>query len=83
MATFKTIHNCNTLLGGHAYRVTSNGETARIQCRPPTTSRFKTEVEMSMAEYQAFAEDAGLDDPYRNNNPAVFEKLIIESSPQH
>lgn len=76
MAKFKTIHNCETLLGGHEYRVTSDGVVAKIQERKPTTTRFETKVVMDMDEYTEFSDEKGLQDPYRWNNPMVFSNEI-------
>lgn len=83
MAKFKTIHRCETLLGGHEYRVTSDGVIANIQERKPTTTKFETKVVMDMDEYAEFSEENGLQDPYRWNNPMVFSNLIADRTPDY
>jgi len=76
MAKFKTIHSCETLLGGHEYRVTSDGIVAKIQERRPTTKKFETKVVMDMEYFKEFSDGKGLQDPYRWNNPMVFSSEI-------
>lgn len=82
MAKFRTIHNCETLLGGHGYRVTSDGVVAKIQERRPTTTRFETKVVMDIDKYREFSDEKGLQDPYRRNNPMVFSNEIDRRNPE-
>ncbi len=81
MATTTTIKTFNTAFGGCEYRATSNGETVNIQRKKSGNKSFKTELKMTTAEYQDFAEEAGINDVYGNsNNHGVFELLITERS---
>lgn len=75
MAT-KTIKAFTSLLGGYAYRVTSDGETANYQERGPAASRFATKAKESLESFEAFARESGLFDAYGGDNPAIVCRRI-------
>jgi hypothetical protein len=69
----KQIFRNQSAFGGVSYRVTSDGTTAHIQSSNQGTS-WKTEKKMPHAEFEKWADDVGLHDPY-DQNPAKLSKL--------
>ena len=74
----KTIKTFTSLLGGYAYRVTSDGETVSYQERTPNSARFVTRATESKARFDQLAEENGLFDPYQGDNPAIISNRIRE-----
>lgn len=74
----RTIYQPIALLGGWAYRATSNGTIVHLQERNAAkNSDFKTVATLSAPNWEKFAEDHDLYDAY-NDNPAWIAKLISE-----
>lgn len=78
MATFKTIKTFQSLLGGYAYRVTSDGVTVKYQERSPRSDRFVTRATEGQVAFNRLADDARLFDSYEGDNPAVIARRISE-----
>lgn len=78
MATFKTIKTFQSLLGGYAYRVTSDGVTVKYQERSPRSGRFVTRATEARGAFDRLSEDARLFDAYEGDNPAVISRRISE-----
>lgn len=74
---FTTIQSYNTAFGGVSYRATSNGEQVNIQILTQSSDTWRTERTMSAADFDAYADKVGMEDPY-NQNPAHLAHLCNE-----
>jgi hypothetical protein len=72
---FRIIYTPGTAYGGYSYRATSNGETVHIQERSPSSGSYRTKLKLTTEEWEEYVERNGLDDPYRNTNPAPIAYL--------
>lgn len=72
---FRTIKTFKSSLGGHSYRITSNGSVYRLQERTQKSSRFLSRVELEAHEFEEFAARVDLFNPYRDD-PAVVAHEI-------
>ncbi|MDQ5904128.1 MAG: hypothetical protein QG660_1947 [Pseudomonadota bacterium] len=72
----KTIKAFTSLLGGYAYRVTSDGGVVNYQERGPNASKFTTKASESLESFEVFAKATGLFDAYGGDNPAIVCRRI-------
>lgn len=56
---WKVILNCNGALGGHEFRVTSNGHNVHIQSRHARTYSWRTDATMPLSEFERRHDELG------------------------
>lgn len=75
MTNFRTVKTFNSSLGGHSYRITSDGQVYRLQRRTPASSSFSSRVELDRAEFEEFAARVGLWNPARDDPGVVAHEI--------
>lgn len=58
---FVTIKENFSAIGGHHYRLTSNGEDVRVEERAPQSDSYKVVSEMPLSVYATIVEETRLD----------------------
>lgn len=81
-AAHRTIHTCDSLLGGVAYRATSDGKTVSIQTREVGRSSWKTEAKLTVAQWDKAAAEYDLSSAYGGRSPAHLCSIIRAYSEQ-
>ena len=78
MSGMKVIKTFTAALGGHSFRVTSDGKTVNYGERGPGAQQFRIKASESIDGFDAWAEQVGLFDPYRGDDPGLVYYRIME-----
>jgi len=73
---YRTIHTCESALGGFEFRVTSNGLRVNVQERSPQAQTFRTVITLSAAEWETEVATRDLDSPYGGRSPCRIRDMI-------